>query len=202
MYALARQDPAVYVKYVTDLYDDGVAYVGNPFLITPSLDFKTAEVPGHMNAADWIALGGLRDSANWFYSYLDDGSESSRGSSSPGEIADWFRDFGFREVVNKTNRVFCADRENLELADSYFRRNYRVILRVCANFIQASTRAEQEKAKAGGRGDHRIALASPIRFSPYIQFKFFTWGQIMPIPFRMTASEFLNSYYGFAAARR
>lgn len=199
IHALARQDPAAYARYVTDLYDNGVAFTAGAEAVRPSLAFRLDPVPPGENAADWIALGSLRDSTNWIFDYHRNAwGEHMRGGTKPAEVEKWFKKFGFREVINKTASSSC-DLDNLKLADSYARRNWRVVLSVAAVGIQGGP----AEAKAGGSADHFIVLSGPITYGPPIKMRIFTWaGYEMTPGVAMTANDFLNSYHGFIAARR
>ena len=106
--------------------------------------------------------------------------------------------FGFRNVIEKTDSSSC-DLDNLKLADSYARRNWRVVLFVASVVIQGGA----ADAKAGGSADHFIVLSGPITYGPPIKMRIFTWAGYEMIPgVAMSADDFLNSYYGFIAARR
>ena len=188
-----------YARYVTDLYDNGVAFTAGAASVRPSLDFRLDAVPAGENAADWIALGSLRDSTNWVFEYhRNSWLEHKRGSTSPADVEQWFKKFGFRKVIEKTDSSSC-DLDNLKLADSYARRNWRVVLFVASVVIQGGA----ADAKAGGSADHFIVLSGPITYGPPIKMRIFTWAGYEMIPgVAMSADDFLNSYYGFIAARR
>jgi len=215
MYTFAKHDPAGYAKFVIDLYERGEASIGAR-RVAPSTSFrfdKMDELAG--SAADWIALGSLRDSENWFFEFhtrelpffnaaTNSTSmwftwENVRGGTNPGEIKSWFKALGYTRVVDKSDGFFTSSLENLHESDDRHRNGEKVCLVICANILEAKTR---QVAAAGGRGDHFIVLASPIEFVPGVQFRLFTWGGFRKLSFRLTAEEFLNSYYGFVAARR
>ena len=199
IHSLARQDPAAYAKFVFDLYDRGSALTAGSAIVRPSHDFRMDPVPTGENSADWIALGSLRDSTNWVFEYHRNAWwEHMRGGTSGGDVEKWFKDFGFREVINKTSSSKC-DLDNLKLADSYARRNYRVVLSVGSVVIVGGA----ADAKAGGSSDHFIVLSGPINYGPPIKMRIFQWAGYERIPnVDMTPADFLNSYYGFVAARR
>ena len=202
IYSLARQDPDAYAKFVFDLYDNGTAFTAGGGLIQPSLDFRMDSVPIGEDSADWIALGSLRDSTNWIFEYhrntYFERMEHIRGGTSTRDMEKWFKEFGFREVINKTSSSTC-DLDNLKLAESYARRNYRVVLFIDAIVIQGGNK----EAKAGGAADHFVALVGPIDYGPPIKMSVYTWGHTETIPgVSMAPDEFLHSYHGFVAARR
>lgn len=210
MHCMARQDPAGYAQFVVALYDRGYAQLGG-LEIRPSTSFRFDHKPDGTAAVDWIALGSLRDSTNWFFEYhrnelpfLNARSdtitwEGLRGGTSSADMAGWFRKVGFRDVVSQENWFFCADEENLKRASEYYRKGYKVCLAVSANFLLGRTQAEVKK---GGACDHYVVLASPIEVGATVRFKMFTWGYYSDSPAYLTPKEFLNSYYGFTAARR
>ncbi|HLW92038.1 MAG TPA: hypothetical protein VKS78_12160 [Roseiarcus sp.] len=213
IYAFSMHDIAEYAKFVIDLYEVGRARIG-ALDVAPG-SFRFDRMPEMMDsAADWIALGSLRDSENWFWQFhtnelpfinarTTSGNdwltwESTRGDTPSSDVAKWFRKLGYAEVVDETDDDPRPISSLIE-ADQKYRNGYKVCLGVCANFIEAKTHAE---AAAGGGFDHWIVLASPIEYSNYIRFKFFTWGGFRNIEFNLTQEEFLPSYYGFVAARR
>ena len=215
MYAIARQDPAAYAKYVTEIYDKGYALLPRSpdfprfdvIGVKPSPEFRADPKPSDANAADWIALGSLRDSPNYVHRFDYSWSsiryvtpwEEEAGATSSREMASWFKRFGFRQVVHKPCSA-GSGLDNLKLAEQHYRRNYRVVLMVASVFLNGRTLAE---AKKGDKFDHFIVLSGPIDYGPPIKFRIFTWGHYETVPdWRMTKEEFLNSYYGFVAARR
>jgi hypothetical protein len=200
MYSLARQDPPAYAKFVFDLYDYGKASTTGSELIVPSVEFLGDPVPRGENSADWIALGGLRDASNWWYRYHRQSRwEHEAGGTSEDEVEKWFKNFGFREVINKTSSSAC-DLDNLKLAESYAKRNYRVVLSLHADVIQGSTTA---LAKGGGDADHFVVLTGAINYGPPIKMRVYTWGGYETIPGTdMKPEDFLKSYHGFVAGRR
>jgi hypothetical protein len=216
MYTFAKHDIAAYTQFVIDLYERGDATICT-LRVTPSASFRFDRMPANLidSEVDWIALGSLRDSSNWFFQYhtnelpffnaatrSDDSRwtwEDTRGSTKAREIRSWLTQLGYTEVVDKTSGRSTSSLDNLRDADRRFRNGEKVVLRICANILLAKTRQE---AAAGGGGDHFIVLASQIEFASTIQFRLYTWGGLQFLPFRLTPDEFLNSYYGFVAARR
>src|SRR4051812_19641317 len=100
------------------------------------------------SAADWIALGSLRDSSNWFFQYHTNELpffnaatrsdnpwltwEDTRGGTSAREMKSWLGDLGYTEVVDRTSAVMTSDLDNLREADRRFRNGEKVVLRICA----------------------------------------------------------------------
>jgi hypothetical protein len=122
----------------------------------------------------------------------------------------WLADMGYTEVVNGTimnstrpknarNVVEARSLDNLREADRRYRNGEKVCLHICASMLVARNRQD---AAAGGSADHFIVLASLIEIGAVVQFKLFTWGAFQLLPFRLTPEEFMNSYYGYVAARR
>jgi hypothetical protein len=216
MYTFATHDIAAYTKFVIDLYERGDAMVGG-LRVTPSRSFRCDWMPQSLinSTADWIALGSIRDSTNWFFQYhtneipfLAAGTrsdspwatwEDTRGSTTAHEIKTWFSSMGYTEIIDEST-LFTSNLDNLREADRRYRNGEKVCLRICANVIEAKT--QQEAAKGGSKGDHFIVLASPIEIGAEVHFRLFTWGGFRQLPFHLTPEEFLNSYYGYVAARR
>jgi hypothetical protein len=65
-------------------------------------------------------------------------------------------------VIEKTSLLTISDLDNLKLADSYARRNYRVVLSLNADVIQGG----DTQARAGGLANHFVVLSGPIDFGP------------------------------------
>jgi hypothetical protein len=215
MFTFAKHDIAAYTKFVIDLYERGDATIGT-LRVTPSSAFCFDHMPWQTSSpADWIALGSIRDSSNWFFQYhtnelpfFNAGTRSDsplltwegiRGGTTAGDVTSWLKNMGYTSVVNESNLVFCSTLDNLRQADARYRNGEKVCLLVCANFLDAKTRKE---AADGGRADHFIVLASPIEIGAEVHFTLYTWGSFRPLGFRLTPEEFLNSYYGYIAARR
>ncbi len=115
IYALIRHKPAVYVKYVTDLYRSGVGTIGT-LKIEPGSDCKSYKVPAKkIHPVDWIALASLRDSENDFFDY-DSIDVAAGGITMPGDLVEWFKKAGFSTIKNVTNVYFNKDKSDIKAA--------------------------------------------------------------------------------------
>ena len=71
IYSIAKNYPLTYVDYAKDLYCKGEARLGS-YHVKPSKKCRnyrpnpnlTEENQGYANAADWVTIASLRDSAN------------------------------------------------------------------------------------------------------------------------------------------
>jgi hypothetical protein len=215
MFTFAKHDIAAYTKFVIDLYERGEATVGN-LRVRPSESFRSDPMPRHLvdSPADWIALGSLRDSANWFFQYHTNSLpfvpfktqsdnpkitwEGVRGGTTTGEVKSWLKNMGYTEVVDESSVVLTSSLDNLRDADRRYRNGEKVCLMICANVLSS----KQDEAAGGGACDHFVVLASPIEIGRFVQFKMFTWGGFQTLHCRLTPEEFVKSYYGYVAARR
>jgi len=76
IHALATNNPDAYVQAAIDLYSKGKAQIGT-LTLSPGNNLKQAAVPANTDPADWIMLGSVRDSSNWFLSPADGSDQIS-----------------------------------------------------------------------------------------------------------------------------
>src|SRR5262249_39065587 len=103
VFALAKDSPERYAKFVIDLFELGAAKLGK-LDIRPGEDLLTYGLPASdrgPDAVDWIALASLRDSSNWILDYQA-ATDSVAGITTPGTLAQWARDIGYTKVIDKT----------------------------------------------------------------------------------------------------
>jgi hypothetical protein len=198
---ISKRDPVAYVKYVIDLYENGNGRIGK-LTVKPSVGFRADGGNGFTPEADIIAMGSLRDSANYLMEYHFNSSiDETRGGSSPGDLVDWFKNAGYTpEDYTDWSKSWITNqsqpRAKAELASQRFQDGYIVCLAMSQNLEGSpSTQAEW-----GGR-DHFALLRSPIRFDAKgnVSFKVFDDGRESTI----TASfgDFCRNFYGFVAAK-
>jgi hypothetical protein len=215
MYCFATKDAAAYAKFVTDLYDFGRATLGH-LSIEPSSSFRFDTLPWDSTAVDWIALGSLRDSENWFFEYhrnevpffnaaggaifnftvaghsLANTFEEIRGGTTASEMVKWLENVGYSRVEDWTG---AATRDSsMRLANEYLAKNHRVCLQISANMLL-------DASKGSAMADHFVVLTAPIRFEgDFVSFQIFTWHSKQT--YRLRAEDFRKNYYGFVAAGR
>lgn len=150
IFCLAKKKPAVYTKYVIDLYEKGEATIGQ-LLVRPSVSCKSFRGGSNQIAdVDWVALASLRDSENapsgpdpadpeddqkkpWSKYYYPD--QQIGGITLPWEVTKWFSCAGFSVVRNKTNHVSDKSLYSLLEAQKAYSAGASVCLFVCATIL-------------------------------------------------------------------
>jgi hypothetical protein len=206
LYDVATRDPVAYVDYVISLYEEGVGRIGE-LEVRPGADLKEHDPGTTVEASDWIALASLRDSENWFFDYQA-ASDEFAGITLPHELEDWFRRAGYTDVVSDARVVVDQEEENARRADAHYRDGYRVCLFIHANMLEKETQGDVSAVP-----NHWVVLTSTFTFGTAlvegrtvrtISFTIYTWGEgrrRVPRTGILPVDEFLDSYYGFVAAK-
>ncbi len=198
LFTTARDEPTRYAQFIIDLYEKGRAKLGS-LDIEPGVDARNYTPPPSVNAADWIGLASIRDSANWFFDYQSAKNQFA-GITMPNELLQWFREAGYTEVINETNTFFNKNRLNALKASSLFNLGYKVSL-----FINAKMLSSTEQTDDSSTPDHWVVLTSGILLVPSVRFTVYTWGRSryrVPQGSALSEDDFLDNYYGFVACRR
>ena len=220
LYSLVKKLPLVYAKYITDLYDNGIAKLGS-LKVEPSSDNKNYNLPSAagMSQVDWIGLAGLRDSENDFFDYQSY-KDKTAGITMPGDLLSWFIQAGFTDGINDTNLIDDEDLYTLLTAHKKKQSGHAVCLFVGANVFSGTK---------GGRAtaDHWVVLNSPILIdnqsvqallakgkpvnddntllSKKLSFNVFTWGNdAYPVNqsfSNLTVKYFLDYFYGYISCK-
>jgi len=227
MYCFLTKDVAGYTRYVTNLYDYGQASIGT-WHIRPSQAFRFDSLPGDANACDWIALGSLRDSENWFLEYhrnelpflnakggaifnfdvtgnglsLAEKVEETRGGTSVDEMADWFRNIGYTKVEKwGVDSIAWSCVLSVETKAALMSRYYGDGHRVCLSICSNMLSSKAKERDTAGRPDHFIVLTSPVLISgDTVTFEAFTWGSKYNL--RLRRAQFGKHVDGFVSAGR
>jgi hypothetical protein len=230
VHAIALDSPVDYANAIVHLFEDGRATLGGrgkTLVLKPSSDLLNYQLPAtsEMLQADWIILASLRDSERWFFSYS---SVTDRGSTTPGELADWFEKAGYSDVREQTSAVFAPLFSWAQEASDLFRKGYKVCLNINTHVLYTEHQNESSW-KAG----HFVGLASPITINdqtiaPFqacyyegrhrecstlgggydwdastVSLKVFTWGELRNVPESgtLSARSFMKSFYGYVAGK-
>jgi hypothetical protein len=206
LFDVATRDPVTYAQYVISLYETGIGHL-RQITVKPGSDLKEYDPGQTVEASDWIALASLRDSENYFFDYQDS-SDAFAGITLPGELEDWFRKVGYAEVVNDARVIIDEDEENIQRADGYFQKGYRVCLFINSNMLEKST-----ESTGSVTPDHWVVLTSPVSWGVVpmgaemvktISIHIYTWGKgrrLVPLAGFLKLDDFLDNYYGFVAAK-
>ena len=98
--SLAISNPDAYAQAAIDLYSKANARI-RALDVKPGNELKRAPVPANTNPADWIMLGSVRDTNNWFLSPAGWFQNNFAGVTLPMTIEKWFRSAGYTKVINK-----------------------------------------------------------------------------------------------------
>lgn len=204
MYSFARDNPQKYVQFVTDLYERGVARAGE-MEVKPSERFRNEPITPGIPVADWVALGSLRDSENYFFSYHSGFWEHQAGGTSASSVASWLRRAGYRDVQDYTESH--GRMMNAHLANDYLSRGYRVCLSIDADLLGD----DESQRSVSLLANHFVVLTSPIREDDTgVTFTVYTWrSETREIPMKIAGKPaarlpipvFLSKYYGFIAGK-
>ena len=162
---LAGDVPDRYARFVTDLFEDGVAKLGT-ITIQPSNLVRYQQVRagrGSIAPADWIPLASIRDSENGFFRIIspkDNVLNRAAGITLPAELVKWFKGLGYRKVVNQARLVAGVyDEKKLVEINNYFDKRYHVLLLINANILGGPA----EQTESSKTPDHWVMLTSPIK---------------------------------------
>jgi len=179
--SLATTNPDGYAQAAIDLYSRGTARINN-LNLTPGNNLKRAQVPANTNVADWIMLGSVRDSSNWFLSAGGWFGSNLAGVTLPMTIETWFRNAGYTDVINDTSltggdipsvKSMCALR-----ASQKFNDGYNVCMLIDADLLDAETQNDIFSLYP----DHWVVLNSTItnagtmNYNDPASFQVYSWG--------------------------
>lgn len=192
MFCLASAKPALYARYVVELYQTGRSTVGR-LTVEPGTDCKAyqATAASGIHPADWVALASLRDSENDMLDY-DAPSCEAGGVTMPGDLLDWFKDVGFSKDANVTNLVFSKDEATLRAASGRRDHNHHVCLFINANML--SNPGEDSLTP-----DHWVVLQSPVTVDAgRAKFSVYTWGGVRSVDHAV--GEVCENFYGYISS--
>ena len=200
LFNIANDTPIIYARFAIDLFEKGEAVLGR-INIKPGEDVRNYDPP--IAQVDWMTMASIRDSENWFLDYDTAGKELA-GVTLPGELADWFRKSGYRDVREDTNlsAAFTKGASTIDEANRLFDQGYSVCL-----FIAAQMLEEKEQSIKGSIFDkHWIVQRSRINYSnDKVRLKVFSWGDGQySIPngnADLKLSKFTQNFYGYVAGK-
>ncbi len=210
--SIAQNDPDSYAQAGIDLWSKGTAKIGS-LNVKPGSELKQAPVAVNTDPSDWVMLGSVRDTSNWFLSPAGWFGSNFAGITLPSTIEKWFKDAGYTKVINDTSltggdiptvKSMCSKR-----ASDLFSAGYYVALLVDSNVLKASNQNDVISMYP----DHWVVLnstidnAGTVDYQKLCLFKIYTWGdgerQVPQTPpgNPLTFEKFLNKFYGFVAAK-
>lgn len=195
MFAVLKKSPALYVRYVTSLYDTGSGALGDSFgiWVKPGTDCKNCDPGGELPVVDWVALASLRDSENDFTDYQHP-SDKAAGITPPVTLGLWLKHCGFSDRRNETNLFATKDKQNLELASGLHRKQHTVCL-----FCKGDT-LNSIKGGYFSTPSHWVVMTRPAIFNRgVVSLQVFSWGKLKDL--NMPEDTFFSTYFGFVSGK-
>lgn len=194
IFSVASDDPFRYAQFAIELYENGQAMLGKLHVQPDDEVLHSSPPKSTIEPVDWMVLGSIRDSENWFFD-IETGEDIKRNGTNPHEVAAWFRKAGYTKVFDESNLLFNKDEQNAREASNYFEQGYKVVLYLGMGAFFPK-----------GDGTHFVALTSPIRLAAAdVSFDIFTWGEghhhLPQAGSTLTLKRFLDNYYGYIAAK-
>jgi hypothetical protein len=210
VYRLAKQRPVDYVLLVTDLFENGRAWL-NKWELKPCADLKRHAIAAEDNSmpeTDWIPLASIRDCEPWVYHHMEHHytSKADHDGFTVAETIAVLKKAGYKQILHQCTFGKHADVHNLRGAGDLFDKNYTVFLRIDAGLL------DHPLAVPKGTANHRVALVSPpggghpiFLQGDTVHLTVHTWGRIRGIPHphghRLKLNAFLEYYYGYIACK-
>jgi hypothetical protein len=217
MRSLLMDNPELYVRYATSLFETGEALLGK-IKVKPGSDCRNCNPGTKISAIDWVTLASLRDSENDVLDY-DDPSDQAGGITMPEDLAEWYEKVGYINVVNETNIYFSKSRREIETAALMARAGNRVCLFVEAGVVEKTAKG----SSAFSIPDHWVMLNQSFGMRPHfghtwdangrnwgydgdrVELEIWSWGRTISFkesdPSALRADEFSGRLYGFVSAQ-
>ncbi|MEP6827018.1 MAG: hypothetical protein ABJA10_02975 [Aestuariivirga sp.] len=212
LFTILLDHPAAYAVYAMDLYEHGRAKLGK-LLVEPGDSIRKYYDSGKLDAVDWLTMGSLRSSENWFLAdglgdptgekRLGEQREGLFGATTQLEMAWWFDRAGYHDIKQEANLTrHQRDTSNMDEASRLFAAGYRVCLLIDGQLIDTTHQSESGSKWLLDR--HWIVLRSEIdRSGGDVKMHIFTWGdgnRAVPTSGTLPLDNFLTNYYGYVAA--
>ena len=203
MYTLAAHRSGLYEGFVKELFEDGDATIGE-LRVTPGEDCRSHNPGGHIGAADWVALAGLRDSENLVFDY-DEWSDTGQGITLPMSIESWLKRMGFGNVRNRTNLYLCKGKSNFMDAVEEQRKGRSVCMLINMDGIWEPDPGRGVFAQLISIPNHWVVLTGvESTHDDNLRFKVFTWGNgDFKVPritgVKLSMDDWLQNYYGYVS---
>jgi phosphatidylserine/phosphatidylglycerophosphate/cardiolipin synthase-like enzyme len=212
------RDPVSFVRFAAELFEKGSAKLGSmeveagedlrerDYYGSALPAMKKRAAPGADVAeyicpsADWMVMGALRDSANFFFDFEGMPDEDVSAATTPAEVADWLRASKlYSSVSDDGNWIFTQGLSHaLGLRPGP---GEDVVLLVNAHVLSGSTKKKSNDFISRAFPNHFIVLESPITqpTADTVRFDYWSWGERGTC----TANKdvFNTNYYGAISAR-
>jgi hypothetical protein len=193
LYTVASRDPEAYARFVIGLFETGRALlniardspaetieVSESIRRTPPPTFldNTGRLSSRMPQADYVALAALR---NHFKTFAASVAENipllnlikDIGGSGGGELCAALKKLGCQNTYDQSGAFTTRDLGFLNSASGHFENGHIVILFIDASMLKIGAKPHS------GRGNHWVALTSPVTYSAdhqNVKFEVFSWG--------------------------
>ena len=202
MFGFAADQPVAFAKFAIELFERGKAPLGRHNTISPHPMLRLINPGMNVDQADWMTLGSLRSSENWFVDYFSTDQDAA-AITTAWELARWLGDAGYGDVREETNVIRDKDESNLREASSLYEAGYRTILFIDAAMLKTKTQSQD----TGILDRHWVVLRSKVQITGgNVQFMVYTWGegertvpQDPSVP--LSSSDFLQNYHGYVAGK-
>lgn len=207
------RDPLAVVRFAAQLYDTGASVVGST-AVEPDDDsllgqdyaaIAAAAGADFCKPADWMILGSLRDAENLFLDFEGRPDEDVSAATTPGEVADWFRQtLLYREVRDEGNFFFTKGVEHLLNLAPSAGTDIALLINAHmldqANVVNGPTKSSDFILNAFP--NHFIGLTTRPTVVPgnMVQFTYWSWGLQTTAKFDRDLLE--DNYYGAVIAIR
>lgn len=163
---------------------------------------KAVDISGKIDQADWMILGSLRSSENYYTAYWSPNDDLT-AATEPGKISDWLKLAGYSDVRQETNLVRSKGENNLREASRLYAAGYLTLL-----FIEAGMLYKASQSKNAIGEWHWVVLTDKVQIAndKSVNLKIYTWGDgKRTVPedpgTPLALSDFLQNYHGFVAGR-
>ena len=216
MQSVAQRDPAEYVDFVIDLATQRRGAIGNRtvHVRAGSALLHKHPHPISFQAADYIALASLRDSANLF-PYR---GSAHQGFTTIGEIVAWMRDAGFQNVEDHTHLEWRAAgmlvkahrqafaqqtmQQNVQTMDNRLTAGWTVIMCAAANLAYMALGDDTRTSKLVAAFGGHVMLVKGVAVRPDgVTFSIVSWGEEVENRVTIPWSKLGSWYQGFVCGQ-
>ncbi len=200
LYALAKDDPMAYATLAINLFETGKATVRGWTLDAGALKTEAVPIDMEIGYCDWVTMASIRTNIG-FGKALTAVTTLANGTL-PFEIAESFKNLGFKNVVNQTysTAAWKADEKNLATASDLWKKQYRVVLCVNDNLFN-------KPDEWAFKPNHFCTLKSEVKIGANIKCRVWQWGLSKKEPehasgqfLDLKKDAFIKQYFGFVAA--
>ena len=185
-YELVSHYPRRYIDIVRQLYETG-KFLARTYTFAPSDDFIKSAVGAGIEAVDWMVLGAIRDSENWFFDIEPD-SPKAAGITSPWEMRGWSWEILGYDFANWDSTFVWGEFDALRSAQEAVNRGGVAFLMVESAMLGKETVYP----------NHWISFAGNLTIDVNVEFRCFSWGRVYDV--ELGKGAFDDYMYGVVVA--